>query len=61
MNAAKAVAGMSGRDFVIPDDIVFVTPYVLRHRILLTPEKEMEGITTDDVIQQVIHSLEIPR
>ncbi len=61
MNAAKAVAGMSGRDFVIPDDIVYVTPYVLRHRILLTPEKEMEGITTDDVIQQVIHSLEIPR
>lgn len=61
MNAAKAIAGMSGRDFVIPDDIVYVTPYVLRHRILLTPEKEMEGITTDDVIQQVIHSLEIPR
>lgn len=61
MNAAKAIAGMSGRDFVIPDDIIYVTPYVLRHRILLTPEKEMEGITTDDVIQQVIHSLEIPR
>jgi MoxR-like ATPase len=61
MNAAKAVAGMSGRDFVTPDDIVYVTPYVLRHRILLTPEKEMEGISTDDVIQQIIHALEIPR
>ena len=61
MNAAKAIAGMSGRDFVTPEDIIYVTPYVLRHRILLTPEKEMEGITTDDVIQQIIHSLEIPR
>lgn len=61
MNASKAVAAMSGRDFVTPDDIVYVIPYVLRHRILLTPEKEMEGITTDDVIQQIIHSLEIPR
>ncbi len=61
MNAAKAIAAMSGRDFVTPDDIVFVCPYVLRHRILLTPEKEMEGITTDEVIQQVIHSIEIPR
>jgi MoxR-like ATPase len=61
MNAAKAIAAMSGRDFVTPDDIVLVCPYVLRHRILLTPEKEMEGITTDEVIQQVIHSIEIPR
>jgi MoxR-like ATPase len=61
MNAAKAIAGMSGRDFVTPEDIVYVTPYVLRHRILLTPEKEMEGISTDDVIQQVIHAIEIPR
>jgi DNA topoisomerase-1 len=43
------------------EDIVYVTPYVLRHRILLTPEKEMEGISTDDVIQQVIHAIEIPR
>jgi MoxR-like ATPase len=61
MNAAKAIAAMSTRDFVIPDDIIYVLPYVLRHRILLTPEKEMEGITTDEVIQQIIHSIEIPR
>ena len=61
MNAAKAIAGMSGRDFVTPEDVVYVTSYVLRHRILLTPEKEMEGISTDDVIQQVIHAIEIPR
>lgn len=61
LNAAKALAAMSGRDFVIPDDIVVAAPSVLRHRLLLTPDKEMEGITADDVIQQVIHSLEIPR
>ena len=61
LNAAKALAAMNGRDFVIPDDIVVAAPSVLRHRLLLTPDKEMEGITADDVIQQVIHSLEIPR
>src|SRR5436190_7724789 len=42
MNAAKAIAAMRGRDFVTPDDILFVVPAVLRHRIMLTPEKEME-------------------
>jgi MoxR-like ATPase len=61
LNAAKAIAAMSGRDFVIPDDIVYVAPPVLRHRLLLTPDKEMEGVTADDVIKQVIHSIEIPR
>ncbi|WP_153800703.1 AAA family ATPase [Foetidibacter luteolus] len=61
MNASKSIAAISGRDFVIPDDIVFAAPHVLRHRLILSPEKEMEGVTTDDVIQQIIHSLEIPR
>lgn len=61
MNAAKAIAAMASRDFVTPDDIVFVCPYVLRHRIILTPEKEMEGITANDVIKQIIQGLEIPR
>lgn len=61
MNASKAVAAMGGRDFVTPEDIIYVLPYVLRHRILLTPEKEMEGATADEVIQQIIHALEIPR
>ena len=61
MNASKAFAAIAGRDFVIPDDIVFAAPNVLRHRLLLSPEKEMEGITTDEVIRQIIHSLEIPR
>lgn len=61
MNAAKAIATMSDRDFVTPDDIVLVCPYVLRHRIILTPEKEMEGISTVDVIKQIINGIDVPR
>jgi MoxR-like ATPase len=59
--AAKAFAAMMGRDFVTPEDIVEVAPHVLRHRIILTPEKEMEGLTTDELIDRIIKSIEIPR
>ena len=61
LNASKAIAGMHGRDFVTPDDIVYVLHPVLRHRIMLTPEKEMEGISPDEVIRQMIQHIEIPR
>ena len=61
MNASKAVAAINGRDFVIPDDILQIAPPVLRHRIILSPDKEMEGVTEDAVIQQIIQSLDIPR
>lgn len=61
LTAAKAIAGMAGRDFVTPDDIVYVVPPVLRHRIMLTPEKEMEGVSADEVIQGLLQSVEIPR
>jgi MoxR-like ATPase len=61
MNGAKAIAAMRGRDFVTPEDILFVVPPVLRHRIVLTPEREMEGLTPDDVIQQVVQAIEVPR
>lgn len=61
LNAAKAIAAMHGRDFVIPDDVIYVIPPVLRHRLELTPEKEMDGATTDQVITEIIQSLEIPR
>lgn len=61
MNASKAFAAMGGRDFVTPDDILRAAPPVLRHRILLAPDKEMEGVTEDAVIQQIIHSIDIPR
>lgn len=61
LNGSKALAAMRGRDFVIPDDIVYVAPAVLRHRLVLTPEKEMEGASEDDVIQEIIQAIEIPR
>src|SRR5687767_14731978 len=48
LNGSKALASMRGRDFVTPDDIIHVIPPVLRHRVVLTPEKEMEGASTDD-------------
>lgn len=61
MNASKALAAMNGRDFVTPDDIKKVAPAVLRHRIILTPEREMEGLTSDKVVQQIIETIEVPR
>jgi len=61
MNCAKALAAMNNRDFVTPDDIVEMLPHVLRHRIMLTPEREMEGIDTDEVIAQIIKAVEVPR
>ncbi|MBK5212803.1 MAG: MoxR family ATPase [Flavobacteriaceae bacterium] len=61
MNASKALAAMNGRDFVTPDDIKKIAPSVLRHRIMLTPEREMEGITADKVVQQILETIEIPR
>lgn len=61
MNGAKALAAMRGRDFVTPEDIRQITPAVLKHRVILTPEKEMEGTGVDQVITQIIESLEVPR
>ncbi len=61
MNASKAMAAMQGRDFVTPEDILAIVPPVLRHRIILSPDKEMEGITEDDVIRQIIQGMDVPR
>ena len=61
INSAKAIAAMQGRDFVTPEDIVRVVPPVLRHRIILTPDKEMEGVSADDVLALIIQKLEVPR
>jgi MoxR-like ATPase len=61
LNASKAIAAIRGRDFITPDDILFVVKPVLRHRIILTPEKDMEGVTTDDVIMEITSGIEIPR
>lgn len=61
LNASKAYAAVNGRDFVTPEDIKFVAAPVLRHRVVLTPEKEMEGLTTDEVVRQIIDRIEVPR
>ncbi|MDQ7949827.1 MAG: MoxR family ATPase [Pedobacter sp.] len=61
VNGAKAIAAMAGRDFITPDDIVKVAAPVLAHRIMLSPEKEMEGITTADIVAQIIKKIEVPR
>jgi len=61
VNAAKAVAALRGRDFITPDDIIYVAAPVLRHRIMLTPDKEMEGLSPDEVIAQIVQKIEIPR
>lgn len=61
LNTSKAYAAINGRDFVTPEDIKFVATPVLRHRIMLTPEREMEGLTPADIIKQIIERVEIPR
>jgi MoxR-like ATPase len=61
LRAAKANAAIRGRDFVTPEDIIEMAPHVLRHRIILTPEKEMEGITADDLIGSILKAIEVPR
>jgi MoxR-like ATPase len=61
MNASKAIAAMHGRDFVTPEDIREVLIPVLRHRIILAPDKEMEGVTEAEVIKQIIQAMDIPR
>ena len=61
LHASKACACMQNRDFVTPEDIKYVCFPVLRHRIILTPEKEMEGVEVDTVIQQIIDKVEVPR
>ena len=61
LSSSKAVAAMQGRDFVTPDDIHFVFNPVLRHRIMLTPEKEMEGADADAVLDELIKIVEVPR
>jgi MoxR-like ATPase len=58
---ARALAGMNGRNFLLPDDVKAAALPVLRHRILLKPEADLEGLTADQVIAQVVASVEIPK
>jgi MoxR-like ATPase len=61
MKTAKVSAAIDGRNFVTPDDIRFVCYPVLNHRIILTPEREMEGYTTKEVIDDILKKIEVPR
>ena len=59
--ASKAAARLTGRDFVIPDDVAAVAPAVLRHRITLRPEAELEHFRADDAVAAAIASVPVPR
>jgi len=61
LKSSKANAAIHGRDFITPDDVKFVAPHVLKHRIILTPEKEMEGILPHEIITKLIETIEVPR
>ncbi len=59
--SSKVYAAINGRDFVTPEDILYVAYPALRHRLILTPEKEMDGISPDEVIKSIIQGIEVPR
>ena len=61
LQSSKALAAMSGRDFVSPDDIKYVVPHILVHRLILSPEKEIEGIESIEYINELLNETEIPR
>jgi MoxR-like ATPase len=61
LNAAKGFAAIRGRDFVTPEDIKEASTPVLQHRVIVAPEREMEGITSAEIIKQIIETVEIPR
>jgi MoxR-like ATPase len=61
LNTSKAFAAINGRDFVTPEDIKKALKPILNHRIILTPEREMEGMTTENVIDMIVQSVEVPR
>ncbi len=61
MLASKALAAMDGRDYLIPDDVKAAAPPVLRHRLLVKPEADLEGITPDHVVSEVLSGVEVPR
>ncbi|RYG60909.1 MoxR family ATPase [bacterium] len=61
LECAKALAAMNGRDYIIPEDVKTVAPPVLRHRLLLRAESEMEGLKSDDIIRSILGAVEVPR
>jgi len=61
LKVSKAYAAINGRDFVTPDDVKFLAPYVLNHRIILSHEKELEGATPEKVVDELVETIEVPR
>lgn len=61
LTASKAFAALRGRDFVTPEDIKEASYAILRHRVIVSPEREMEGLTADEIIRQILEGIEIPR
>jgi MoxR-like ATPase len=61
LNASKGFAALGGRDFVTPEDIKDSAVVVLQHRLIVAPEKEMEGLKAGDIVKQIIESVEVPR
>jgi MoxR-like ATPase len=61
MTTAKAIAALDGRDYLIPDDVKAAGPPVLRHRLVLKPEADLEGISSDQVVAEILNSIEVPK
>jgi MoxR-like ATPase len=61
MLVAKAIAAIDGRPYIVPDDVKVAALPVLRHRLVLKPEADLEGITADQTLEDVIRSVEVPR
>jgi MoxR-like ATPase len=61
LECAKALAALEGRDYIRPEDIKAIAPPVLRHRIILRAEAEMENLRADDIVRSVVDSIEVPR
>ena len=59
--ASKAFAALQGRNYVTPDDVKFIVPHVFRHRLLLKPEAEIEGLDADAVIKRLLGQVDVPR
>jgi len=61
LQTSKVTAAMAGREFITPDDIQFVAPHVLNHRLILTPDAEMEGTSPFDLVEEILKTVEVPR
>ena len=61
LSLSRALAAINGRDFVTPDDIKLATQPALRHRIAISPDVELEGLKADDIIEEIVQTVEVPR